>query len=728
MSDRLLILDAQADLYFGGSGTLCGTVTEKGVPGEYRVRLYAQDTGLLARETWSDPETGYYAFPFLSTTIECFLVAFDHTATIQNAAIRDHVYAATPATVVNLELGEASAAANCPYDLRIAAYSTPGGACPYNLRIGVGDSYTGTLAATLDDAVAALAGATRDPTKGTLTITLAGATPVFNTNVLPPEEVVPDPITATWTATLAGDTPAFVATAHPAGRLIATLHSDSTAAAATYTTLNKAVINATLQDAVVAAQGAHGEPPDVFMQANLASDTFTATGLVVYDITATLDATLDDATASLAAQQPYRAVWDGALEDDVVALFATTVPVVMGAETWRIVDQGALTGDLGGAEEIALTDTGSGTIALTLTSDDALAVADTGNLDAYLPSSDWPAIAESGTVVLRSDAVEWLTVSDEGSVALAITATSADTATLTESSALIAWRITTESVAVTEASNLVAALVSSETASCSDSGGFVVTVSATSADTCGLTDVGVLRPDRAGSETVALADVGSVQSAVFLASSDTLAWSESIAVALDQALLSADTLALLDTGSAVIAVSVAAEEIIAVHEQWGVVGGTLDTGACWVLNADTLAVSRYAGLPFTQVEPFGDQLLAVGPAGLYQMTGDTDAGAAIAAQVETGLQDYGTALLKRMPNATVDYNLASDLQLSLVWVDASGTRQTATYLVDHEQQGVVHLGRGIRFRWRKLILAGAAPWALFRIDEYPEILSRRRGG
>ena len=728
MTDRLLILDAQADLYFGGSGTLCGTVTEKGVPGKYRVRLYAQDTGLLARETWSDPATGYYAFPFLSTTIECFLVAFDHTATIQNAAIRDHVYAATPATVVNLDLGEASAAANCPYDLRIAAYSTPGGSCPYNLRIGAGDSYTGTLAATLDDAVAALAGATRDPTTGTLAITLAGATPVFNTNVLPPEEVVPDPITATWTATLAGDTPAFVATAHPAGRLITTLHSDTTAAAATYTTLNKAVINATLQDAVVAAQGAQGEPPDVFMQANLASDTFTATGLVVYDITATLDATLDDATASLAAQQPYRAVWDGALEDDVVALFATTVPVVMGAETWRIVDQGALTGDLGGAEEIALTDTGSGTIALTLTSDDALAVADTGNLDAYLPSSDWPAIAESGTVVLRSDVVERITLTDRGSAMLAATATGADPLALLEAATLTAWRVTAETVTITDAGNVAAVLVGADLVSVTDTAGLAVAILATGAETVALADTGDYRADRAATDPVALADAGAVASAATLIWTDTLAWAEAGTAHLDQALLSGDTIALLTPGDAVVAVSLAATDGIVVHEQWGVIGGTLDTGACWVIHADTLAVTRYAGLPFTQVEPFGDQLLAVGPAGLYQMTGDTDAGAAIAAQVETGLQDYGTALLKRMPNATVDYNLAGDLQLSLVWVDASGTRQTATYLVDQEQQGVVKLGRGIRFRWRKLILSGSAPWALFRIDEYPEILSRRRGG
>lgn len=728
MTDRLLILSAQADLYFGGSGTLCGTVTEDGVPGRYRVRLYAQDTGLLARETWSDPETGYYEFRFLNTTREFFLVAFDHTATITNAAIRDHGYAATPATVVNLALGGAAPAAACPYTLTIAAYSPPPGACPYSLRIGAGDSTTGGLAILLDDAVAALAGATRAPTTGVLAITLAGATPVFNTNVLPPPVTIPDPVTATWSATLAGATPAVSADAHPAGRLITTLGSDVAAGMATYTTLNKATIAYPLPDALVAMAGTHGEPPDVFLQAHLASDVFVAAGLVVYDVTATSAVTLEDASVSMAAQQPFRADWDSVLADDVVALAATTVPVVVGAETWRVVDQGELTGDLVGADALAWADRGSGTIHLILTSADSIPLAEVGTLEAILLSSDGPALIDSGTVILRSDVVERITLTDRGSAMLAATATGADPLALLEAATLTAWRVTAETVTITDAGNVAAVLVGADLVSVTDTAGLAVAILATGAETVALADTGDYRADRAATDPVALADAGAVASAATLIWTDTLAWAEAGTAHLDQALLSGDTIALLTPGDAVVAVSLAATDGIVVHEQWGVIGGTLDTGACWVIHADTLAVTRYAGLPFQQAGLFGDTLLAVGPSGLYRMTGATDAGAPIQGVIETGLRDFGTALLKRMPNATLDYSLEDDLQLTLTWVDASGARQTASYVVEKEQQGAVKLGRGIRFRWCKLTIAGPAPWALSRLDEYPEPLSRRYGG
>lgn len=728
MTDRLLILSAQADLYFGGSGTLQGTVTENGVPGKYRVRLYAQDTGLLARETWSDPVTGHYEFRFLNTTREFFLVAFDHTATITNAAIRDHGYAATPATVVNLALGGAAPAAACPYPLTIAAYSPPPGACPYTLRIGAGESYTGTLAATLDDAVAALAGGTREPTTGTLTVTLAGATPVFNTNVLPPVAVIPAPITATWTATLASDTPAVSATAHPAGRLITTLGSDVAAGEATYTTLNKATIAYQLPDALVVMAGTHGEPPDVFLQANLASDVCVATGLVVYDVTATVAITLEDASASMTAQQPYRAEWNGVLAEDVIALFAAAVPVVIGAEAWRIVDQGSLTGDLLGMDAIALGDSGSGLIALSLTSTESMTLADGGELKAYLLSSDRQALTDSGTVILRSDAVENITLTDSGSALLAATATGADTLALLESATLTAWRVTSETVTITDAGNVAAMLVGADTLSITDTAGLAVALLATSTDTISLADSGDYRADRTATDTVALADTGAVASAATLIGTDTFAWTESGTGILDQALLSGDAIALLDTGATVLAVTLDSADGFVVHEQWGVVGGTLDTGACWVLNADTLAVTRYTGLPFRQVAMFGTTALAVGPNGLYRLTGSTDQSAAITAQLETGLHDFDTALLKRMPNATLDYSLDDDLTLTITWLDATGTRQSETYTVAQELQGKVKLGRGIRFRWRKLTITGTAPWSLLRIDEYPELLSRRLGG
>lgn len=63
------VLMAQAtvirDVEFGGAGTVYGTTEIKGTPDrptKARVRLFRDRDALLARETWSDPITGAFAF------------------------------------------------------------------------------------------------------------------------------------------------------------------------------------------------------------------------------------------------------------------------------------------------------------------------------------------------------------------------------------------------------------------------------------------------------------------------------------------------------------------------------------------------------------------------------------------------------------------------------------------------------------------------------------------
>lgn len=77
------------DMRHGGGYRIVGTVTELGVPGAYRVRLYERRTGLLARETWSDA-AGNYAFEFIaSPDLGYFAVAHDNDGNPLNAAIAD---------------------------------------------------------------------------------------------------------------------------------------------------------------------------------------------------------------------------------------------------------------------------------------------------------------------------------------------------------------------------------------------------------------------------------------------------------------------------------------------------------------------------------------------------------------------------------------------------------------------------------------------------------------
>ena len=69
------------DLEFGGAATLSGSTVKKvagiEVPMRARVRLFRSRDGLLARETWSDPATGAYAFAGLDAATRFHVVADD---------------------------------------------------------------------------------------------------------------------------------------------------------------------------------------------------------------------------------------------------------------------------------------------------------------------------------------------------------------------------------------------------------------------------------------------------------------------------------------------------------------------------------------------------------------------------------------------------------------------------------------------------------------------------
>lgn len=75
------LANAVADLEFGGAGRVYGTTEVKGSPAnaprKARVRLVRDRDGLLVRETWSDPDTGAFAFTGLDTTQKFTALASD---------------------------------------------------------------------------------------------------------------------------------------------------------------------------------------------------------------------------------------------------------------------------------------------------------------------------------------------------------------------------------------------------------------------------------------------------------------------------------------------------------------------------------------------------------------------------------------------------------------------------------------------------------------------------
>jgi hypothetical protein len=69
-----------ADLAYGGTGTLSGTVKVGATPVSRRVRLFDYQSGHLIRAAWSG-EDGAYSFECLATGRDFLALADDYTQT-----------------------------------------------------------------------------------------------------------------------------------------------------------------------------------------------------------------------------------------------------------------------------------------------------------------------------------------------------------------------------------------------------------------------------------------------------------------------------------------------------------------------------------------------------------------------------------------------------------------------------------------------------------------------
>lgn len=90
-------------------------------------------------------------------------------------------------------------------------------------------------------------------------------------------------------------------------------------------------------------------------------------------------------------------------------------------------------------------------------------------------------------------------------------------------------------------------------------------------------------------------------------------------------------------------------------ETWlraGVVEGVaryrVEQGETWLFNATTYAASRVQGYFFDTLARLGPSVYGAGPDGIFEITGDTDAGAEIEASFFTGREGYGTPSVKRI--------------------------------------------------------------------------------
>ena len=124
----------------------------------------------------------------------------------------------------------------------------------------------------------------------------------------------------------------------------------------------------------------------------------------------------------------------------------------------------------------------------------------------------------------------------------------------------------------------------------------------------------------------------------------------------------------------------------------------------WLMNTETTAASWYSNFDFESITQTGDKVLAVGPDGLYELTGDTDSGEQIDAAVVSGFTDFGEAQTKRVENMFFGYT--SDGIISLTAETYESAHAPTTYLLEQRAANAprnsrVTPGKGLYGRyWR----------------------------
>ena len=159
------------------------------------------------------------------------------------------------------------------------------------------------------------------------------------------------------------------------------------------------------------------------------------------------------------------------------------------------------------------------------------------------------------------------------------------------------------------------------------------------------------------------------------------------------------------------------------------VGNELIQG--WVVNTKDQAFSEYQNFPFNSLCASGGRYFAVAEDGLYELAGETDAGAPIQAGIKTGLLDLGTHFIKDVKAAYIGYNSTGKLLLH-VTTTQKGRKEQWWYELKQEaadslRDGRVTVGRGLRSKyWQfEVVNLDGADFELDDIQIMYSVLSRR---
>jgi hypothetical protein len=128
----------------------------------------------------------------------------------------------------------------------------------------------------------------------------------------------------------------------------------------------------------------------------------------------------------------------------------------------------------------------------------------------------------------------------------------------------------------------------------------------------------------------------------------------------------------------------------------------------WVINTETAAAAWYNNFDFESIaQPNGANALAVGPDGIYEMTGSDDDGVKINSTVQSGFTDFGDPHQKRVDAFYFGYTSTGQLSETVEVMDSY--KNPATYILEQRsasqpRNSRIQVGKGLFGRYWRMTL------------------------
>lgn len=153
-------------------------------------------------------------------------------------------------------------------------------------------------------------------------------------------------------------------------------------------------------------------------------------------------------------------------------------------------------------------------------------------------------------------------------------------------------------------------------------------------------------------------------------------------------------------------------------------------GETWVFNIEAAGSTSYTGYDFNSFAQIGDRFYGANAEGIYELEGDTDAGAPIRASIGLGQLNFGNALQKTISHAYIGMSAKGNLFLKVRVGEGAAAREysysTRSFSESLMQQRIVP-GKGLKanYFWLELYNENGADFEIDTVEFHVADLSRR---